>query len=61
MTQQYFSRRGTLVDILLLVDASLPPKDTVRRQRVLRVTTPHVAHLPTCTFNRVFGNNTSDM
>ncbi|KAF6253088.1 hypothetical protein COO60DRAFT_1703979 [Scenedesmus sp. NREL 46B-D3] len=27
MTQQYFTRRGTLVDILLLVDASLPPKD----------------------------------
>lgn len=27
MTQQYFMRRGTLVDILLLVDASLPPKE----------------------------------
>jgi hypothetical protein len=29
MTQQYFTRRSTLMDILLLVDASLPPKDMV--------------------------------
>jgi GTP-binding protein EngB required for normal cell division len=31
MTQQYFKHRATLVDILLLVDASLPPKDAVRQ------------------------------
>jgi hypothetical protein len=31
MTQQYFTQRATLLDILLLVDASLPPKDAVRQ------------------------------
>jgi hypothetical protein len=36
MTQQYFTQRATLLDILLLVDASLPPKDAVRRAAALQ-------------------------